>query len=472
MSVENMAIDTQDIIETHFQQDDQLEALIREIGEDPVRHPLHTLDEIRPSLISVPDNVMGLERIKLETEGRRLQALYDNLYFDLDSSLLDPKKRLGSGEFAFLIHARDLSDVALQFPYLSTEYLGENEIKDIFKTIPPFRASRITGLKDVNGEELRGWVVIASILPEQLLDRGELRSVKENILQVSKLAYMLGADIVGLGAMSAMLTHYGKDIEEKLLLSDEDGEDRPALRVTTGHSYTSFLLKETLNQAAEKTGQDLSRSTVAVIGAAGSIGRTAAHLCFSEVGKMVLLDTKVKESKVNEFVSTERQRHSTEVEVWSVAGLTDPVYQHALRGADFVICATTAVEPFVKKEWLKPGVVVIDDSAPVNIAEGEAEAIGGMTLHVVANIPEGFRWNFPMTLADASFGCGAEVATLAGQHRLDLSVAGEVTPESVRQIALAAKVAGFTIGPLQSFGKLKTALDFERIKSSRRQSAA
>lgn len=422
--------------------------------------PLRTKNPIRPTLENESFDGLGEREIAEKiTEGRIKQARTDAEWFDLDTLDINPEKRLSCGEFAFLVHPRDLSDIPLQFPSLSLDYLTEDEIRQRFREIPPFRASRITGLADKDGREMKGWLVISTIMPDQIARREELPWVKRNILQIAKLAYMLGADILGLGAMSATLTHLGKTIEDEL----------PELHVTTGHSYTSFLIKETLLEAARRTRKNLEKSTVAVVGAAGSIGRSVAHLVLPEVGSLLLIDTEVKAGKLKNFLEDEQKYNPrAQIQFLTTRGTNDPNY-FALQKADFAIFATTQIEPFVKAEWLKRGAIIIDDSAPVNVADGVAESRGGMTLHVVANTPGKLNFNFDFKLAEGSiFGCGAEVAALAALHQFDQGVTGEVSNGSVDRIAKAAQMAGFRLGSFQSFGKLKSADLFSRKREFRK----
>jgi len=426
------------------------------IGTDRQLRPLHTLDEIRPSQTKVPDSVTGEARDRLIMEGRLKQLAYDAALFDLDTLEIDPSKRLGSGEFAFQVHARDMTDLTLHFPLFSPKYMSESEIRDQFTKLPPFRGARITGLRDKNGRELRGWVLFATFIPDQLVFAGkdELNKIKENVLRTSKLAYMLGADVIGLGAMTPALTHLGEAVKEHL-----------PVHVTTGHALAAYMLKETLIEAAVRTEQDLRQSTIAVIGAGGAIARTAAHLTLPFAGRMILIDAERKAGKLYSFAeSVQPEYPAARIECLPVAGTDDPKYG-ILKEADFVLCSFTSIVPFIRREWLKPGIVVVDDSMPVSIAKGEAEAVGGLTLHVAANTPGEFAWNFDFRLApNSSFGCGAEVASLAAHHQWDQGVTGEIDIHDAERMATLAKATGFRLGPMQHFGELVTDEEFERVR--------
>lgn len=421
-------------------------------------------DKTRPFLLrNIPEGLDPRERDEIITEERILQAKVDSMAYRLDNPAIGLETRpRGGGGFAFLVHPRDLTDIPLQFPFLSPNYLSEPDIRSRFSGIPPFWASKITGLEDQHGRDIKGWVVVSTFIPDEIMNQGrdQLERAKKNIVGAAKLAYMLGADIVGLGAMSAMLSHYGKSIEKEL-----------PIKVTTGHSYTSYLIKEVLLESAKRTNQKLTNSTVAVVGAAGSIGSMASRLSLHEVQKLILIDTQMKTKRIAELAQELKEtRPSIEIETLAVSGSNDPEYAH-LKKADFVISATTAVEPFIKKEWLKPGVIVIDDSAPVNIARGESEAIGGMTLHVVASTPGRLHYNFDFKLAPKSiFPCGAEVAALSVQSKYDhelMAFSGETTKESVRSIGTIARANKFKLAQLQSFGEEKTAEDYARVINTR-----
>lgn len=457
-------------------------------GDKKIYVPIHTLDSLNPTQILVHDAVPEPLRSELITVGRINQAKKDARRFNLSTPEItdeDRRNRMGSGEWAFLVHARDISEIAKQFPYLTHENArdevlkspqlrrtysnghlnagAENYIRERFRGIPPFRAARITGLMDDNGAELRGWLVIATVTPEQMAseDKDERRWAKDNILKATKLAWMLGADIVGLGAMTAMMTNRGRLIRQMI----------PELHVTTGHSYTLQTMNETtvevvnsINRLCEEENKiKLEESTMAILGAAGSIGSSSAEHWIGRVGRLILVDTERQRGILDSFIKRHQGETSTQFECITVVNENDAEnYTKALKQSDIILAATILPQPYIKREWLKWGTIYIDDSAPFSVEDGVVEKVGGMTFHVVANVPDGMSWNFSLGPKQGSYGCGAEVASLAAQGLYDRGIVGKVTPESIDLVTQAATATGFGLGPLQSFGKIKTDNDFAK----------
>lgn len=437
------------------------------VGLDPNQKPLYTQDEIRPTMGDVPSGVGGEERDKLITEGRLKQAIFDYRFFDLENLTLDPSKRLGSGEHAFIIHMRSLDDVALAFPWLSRKYMTEEEILTRCQKIPPFRASRVTGLRNKDGCELPGWVVAANLLPEHmekiagLRDAGRprealalIQEAKKSIYRSAKLAYQLGADIVSLGGMSGTLTGLGTDLEIEF----------PELNVTTGHALTCYTLNQTRLAATRELGIDSKETTVAIVGAAGSIGAALAEMCVSQVKKLLLFDKLSKKGKLESFAEGKKLRGAeVTMGIYGVVNNQDEQYQK-LREADVIITATTQDRPFIRPEWLEAA-VLIDDAAPHNVSKGVAEVSGGVSLDVLVSMPQGFSWNFDFGLVHgSSYACGAEGASLAAQGLYDRGHTGPVTNGTIDRIAQLASRTGFGLAPFQSFGELKTREDFARLR--------
>jgi predicted amino acid dehydrogenase len=107
-----------------------------------------------------------------------------------------------------------------------------------------------------------------------------MRLSKQNrqklLSQYIECAKSVGADIVGLGAFTSIISRGGMDIVDA------------GIPITTGNSFTAIASAESLHKALLATGQRHIETRVAVIGAAGSVGRLSAiHL--SEYYSMLTL---------------------------------------------------------------------------------------------------------------------------------------------------------------------------------------
>src|SRR3990167_2489467 len=133
--------------------------------------------------------------------------------------------------------------------------------------LPPSEHCRITGLRTSEGDQITGSIVDAILTAKTLETLGSKRSLPYARAQAIRAAQFakdkLGVQIVGLGETLAANTHHGKVVDDEVV------------HTTTGHGYTTYLIKATAEQAATLAHLDLSRSTISIIGAAGSIGRSS-----------------------------------------------------------------------------------------------------------------------------------------------------------------------------------------------------
>src|SRR5208337_3696200 len=92
------------------------------------------------------------------------------------------------------------------------------------------------------------------------------------------LARDRGAQLVGLGAFTSIVTIGGRAVAEE------------GVPVTTGNSYTAVASAEATRKALALVGElDGQAPTAAIVGATGAIGRAMALLLAEDVGRMILV---------------------------------------------------------------------------------------------------------------------------------------------------------------------------------------
>src|SRR5688572_31445966 len=89
--------------------------------------------------------------------------------------------------------------------------------------------------------------------------------VYKRIIECTHFAKELGADIIGLGAFTSVVGDGGVTVAKS-----------SPIPVTTGNSYTVATAIQGTLKACDLLDIDPSASTLAVVGATGSIGRTCA----------------------------------------------------------------------------------------------------------------------------------------------------------------------------------------------------
>ena len=180
-------------------------------------------------------------------------------------------ERLGS--FAFLIHPTSSDDLLNIMPrsIIDLEPLHKAEFQEWmsswftrrYEPAPVFHAARI---ESKLGGYVEGWLIACPLPPERMmrLPKSQRMRLLDQYIEAAK---SVGADIVGLGAFTSIISRGGMDIADA------------GIPITTGNSFTAIASAESLHKALLVTGRHAADTRVAVIGASGSVGRLAAiHL--------------------------------------------------------------------------------------------------------------------------------------------------------------------------------------------------
>jgi predicted amino acid dehydrogenase len=265
----------------------------------------------------------------------------------------------------------------------------------------------------------------------------EPRRAKRRMAQATKLAANLGARVVGLGVLIPSLTRHGMDLS---------GDRRAA--ITTGQAFTVATVLSTVRTTAQAVGLDLSRATVAVVGASGSIGRCVSRMLARDVGRLVLI------ARSREPLEDLRAQLRTE----GARDVTVSQAIEAIREADVVLTVTNATRYLVGPDHLKPGTIVIDYAQPPNVSPEVSERpdillLWGGLIHAPA-----IQCHFNFGLLDRHdiFACLAEVLILCREGTQGDLTLGMVEPEQVRRVWHRSRDLGLQPARLQRFGRAVT----------------
>jgi fatty aldehyde-generating acyl-ACP reductase len=330
--------------------------------------------------------------------------------------------------FAFVIHPLNpKQDVARKYPLLA-RVLPTSLIHFFSRFWPPVYLSHVTGVRSkTTGTEIEGWLVACPFSARQML-RMPLEVVYKKIVQTGRLAQRLGARILGLGAFTSVIGDGGVTIAQHL--------DIP---VTTGHSLTVASVIEALEEAARSRGIQLESSSVAVVGATGSIGSACAESLAPLVAELVLVGQQASrlakvEAQVRE-AGARRVRVSTRVE--------------DIREASLVLSVTNAAKPVIHPEHLGRGAVVCDVALPPDVSprvtreRGDVLTVGGGVVDVPGGVDFGFNFGLPPGNA---YACMAEPMVLALENRYEsYSLGKQIRVDRVREIAQLARRHGFKL---------------------------
>lgn len=345
--------------------------------------------------------------------------------------------------FAFIVHPIDARrDVSRKYPL--ARYLPDAVIEWFLRRKKPMVLSVIKGIRSADGKETTGWFIGCPLTPKMMLEL-PLEFVYERILECCVLAEKQGAKLIGLGAFTAVVGDGGKTIAA-----------RSPIPVTTGNSYTVATAIDGALEAARLMEIDPAVSTLAVVGATGSIGRTCAQVLAPSFARTILIG---------------RDRGRTE-EAAALVGHGAEVATDvaAISSADVVITVTSAEGEVIHPEHLKIGAVVCDVARPRDVSirvskeRDDVLVIEGGVVAVPGDVDFGMSFGFPDKTA---YACMSETMMLALDDRAESFTLGkDVTVEQVQEIREMAKRLGFGLAGFRSFEKAVSAETIDRVKKA------
>jgi len=346
-------------------------------------------------------------------------------------------------KFAFVLHALDTADIARKYPI--ARYLPDAILEPILRYIPPRLISEITGITSPTGAETEGWFVGCTLTSRQLLNDPPERST-DKIIKSCNFAAQLGADIVGLGALTAVVGDKGISIADEV-----------SIGVTTGNSFTVATAIEGLLKAAILVGHQPHGSTVAILGATGSIGKVCARLLADQVARLVLVGRR----------PDALQQLAAEIDGPAAIEISTDI-SSALAISPLVIAVTSALQTVIEPHDLLPGAVVCDVARPRDVsrrvAENRADVLvieGGMVA-VPGDVQFNFDFGFPPKTA---YACMAETIILALEgHTTDYSLGDNLSIDRVKQIAALADKHGFKLAGFRSFERAVDDQTIDRVR--------
>jgi predicted amino acid dehydrogenase len=347
-------------------------------------------------------------------------------------------------KFAFIIHPIDIADVSRKFKIAGK--LPDTWVEWAVKYLPPLKVSHISGIKSAHSE-IEGWFVGCPLTSRQMLSLPN-GYVLEKIIKTGRLAEKLGAQIVGLGAMTSVVGDAGVTIAKNL-----------GIAVTTGNSYTVATAMEGTKKAAQMMGVELAEAEVAVIGATGSIGAVCARLMAKETKFLTLVAR--SEDKLDRLAA----------KIMAETGLAVKVTQNiknAIRRARIIITVTSDGGAVIEPEDLLPGAVVCDVARPRDVSRRVAETrndvlvIEGGVVEVPGDVKFNFNFGFP---PKTSYACMAETMMLAMEGRFENFTLGrDLSLEQVEVIQGLANKHGFKLAGFRSFERAILPEQIEAIR--------
>lgn len=408
----------------------------------------------------------------------------------------------GERKFAFLIHPLTPEHYAHFDDSLAG--LEPHELREVANrlsgVVDPFRVSSVRIRSEV-GSEAFGEFILLPYTAKALLALPHERAVSE-VRRALDLARDRGAELVGLGAYTSVVTRGGLDLRD------------PGIALTSGNSYTAVAGLAALDLAAERLGQSLSSSTAAIVGATGAIGGATAALLAEKAARLLLVGNPtrsgdrcrsalrdvaaracghvIREARSGRaFARGSLGRHlaglaegdtddlewlraiADELERGKKVVITQDA-DAALPLADVVVTATSSTEPIVTGHNLRSGALVCDLSQPPNVdelvrsARPDVLVIDGGVVEVPGR-PELGPFGLPAGLA---FACMAETMILSLEGRLrDASLGPALDLDEMLEIRNAAAKHGFRVAEIRSFDDVMDPSRWEQLLAARSQAS-
>ena len=355
---------------------------------------------------------------------------------------------VGSVDFVFVVHPRYLSDVCRKYPLL--RYAPVWFTAALSSHLWPVLGPSISGIKTREGRPMKGRVVFSPLTAEQMFKN--LNKARRRIVQSVRLGEKLGPKVIGLGALSA-----------SVMRTKWEALDGVKALITSGSIYTSVLLRQAAEALARRAGLELKDCTVAVVGAAGLVGSLTSKLLADRVGKLILVDRRVK--VLNELGDELSKQVKAPVLLSKGLSLTQK--------ADVIVAATNAISAVLSPAELPGGTLIIDDSrptsTPLNLMELRPDIIvveGGVgylsDMHC--------SFDFGLLHQNEVFGCLGESILLCWdrmyEHR---HLEGKNDLELALELEKLALEVGFDLAEFQWQGRAIHASQFDTVRAARSQ---
>ena len=349
-------------------------------------------------------------------------------------------------KFGFIIHPISAKkDVARKYPIAG--FLPESFIEFVMTYKSPVFVSEITGIKSPAGKEAEGVFVGCPLCTRQFMNLPAEFCYKR-IIQTVKLAEERGAKICGLGAFTSVVGDGGITVAKN-----------SGIAITTGNSFTVSTAIDGSLKGADILGKDPKKSKVAIVGAAGSIGRTCA-LIYSDIAENIILVGRNKDK-----LETVKKELNSKAKV-TIANSVE----EGIREADIVVTVSSAVDSIIEPEYIKSGAVICDVARPRDVSVKVAKerndvlVMEGGVVSVPGDVNFNFNFGFPPKTA---YACMSETMILALEGKYEnFSLGKELSVEKVREIKALSEKHGFVLSGFRSFEKAVSEEDIEKIKKN------
>jgi predicted amino acid dehydrogenase len=217
----------------------------------------------------------------------------------------------------------------------------------LFEWAPSYKVTEWHDLSFDNKTFFDAVLIMVPFLPEMKDIR--LRKVVEKIDQALTIAAENECCVASLGAFTSIV----------LQGQEKNYAEKHHIVLTSGNTFTASVIVRSIEEISRRLGVDLVASTIGIIGASGDIGSGCVSYFSDKVRKMVL--TARSAGSLDALLAGHKDTIQCDVEV-----TTDN--NAAVDQSNIVIFVTSAYVPMFSQDDFKPGTIVCDASAPLNVS--------------------------------------------------------------------------------------------------------
>jgi predicted amino acid dehydrogenase len=295
-----------------------------------------------------------------------------------------------------------------------------------------------------------GKVFLVPLTQEQMI-QDQMQAV-EAIKKACDDAEEWGAEMIGLGGVSAVVGSRGKEIDL-----------HTSAAVTTGFSYTIHTSIQALEKAASALAIKLEEQEVVILLFPGSNASAIAEI-MAQKGCNLILVGRIRARPVQIFAQKLRDAYGVKVE------LKDSIEEGVRAGR--IILSSTTTGDIIDQAWLLPGSIVIDVGLPKDVigrkpARSDVLILDGGYVSLPGKIPFIFRLIsfFTGIGTDNVLACLAETILMALENKKEsLSIGRNLDIDMIKEIGQLAEKHGFSVNNLRSFDRQVNKKTFDRLR--------
>jgi acetylornithine/succinyldiaminopimelate/putrescine aminotransferase/predicted amino acid dehydrogenase len=297
-------------------------------------------------------------------------------------------------QFTFVVHYMhedDFIDADPSFEQFTSEQM--ESLRKWSRGVGPGFVHHIEGVQSKTGQVSDGWLMFLPMIPRDMVHIGR-KEVLQMLEQAKHMAARRGSSIVGLGGFTSIVSQGGTALTGN------------GTWVTSGNTLTSIMAVAGIEDIAKRVDVDLSRASVAVVGATGAIGRLVSLLIADRIGSLTLVGNASNSDAIERC-----------------QGIADEIYSSLLANAEHGVNNSFVEGPSgeLARTLIRDVTAAMNDTANSSVAAA--------LRRVYKDLPIRCTTNLDIALCDVDIVVAAtnsDTAIIQAQHLRDWSIVCDV----------------------------------------------